>query len=191
MDKPELLIDKPIIMIRISQRDERWGDVTIGMTNVKMKTDGCLITSIAMLRTKFFRADKFPYIRPDEFAKGLTFNMNAELIWSKSDFEKYGMEFVWRQYNYFPSIHDADLKAYCENPDYGVLVQVLTYKGKKHWITLVGRSAKNLWLGWATNDSWDAKRLWKTVGWKGRYVRITGFVVLKKHEVLEKMRSGD
>ena len=183
-------------MIRISQRDPLWRNVQIGDSPVVLGTDGCLLTAISMIRSKFYPYHLYrkPYVRPDEFAKLDVFNEDGEIIWAKIApvlKESFGMEFVVREYDYFPSVDDNKLKAYCNNPDYGVCIEVLTKTGKRHWLALVGRSYRNLWLGWASNDPWDGRRLWKTVGFGGVYVRIRGYAVFRKNERLEKKTTDE
>jgi hypothetical protein len=183
-------------MIRISQRDPRWRDVQIGNSPVVVGSDGCLLTAIAMVRSKMYPYHRYhkPYVRPDEFARLDIFNADGEIIWAKIApilKQSFGMEYLERDYSYFPSYDDKRLKAYCDNPDYGVCVEVLTKAGKRHWLALQGRSFWRMKLGWATNDPWDGRRLWKTVGWKATYVRIRGFVVFRKWEHLEKMTADE
>jgi len=178
-------------MLRLCQQSGLWGDVSIGESNVTLKTDGCLLTAIAMIRSDFYpyHIYKQPYLRPDELARLPIFNNDGEIIWAllkpilKSDF---GVEFMRREYDYFPSIDNKRLKAYCDNPEYGVCIEVRTWNRTRHWLALENSSI----FGWATNDPWNGERLWRTVGWRAPYERITGYAVFRKHEKLEK-RTAD
>jgi hypothetical protein len=108
---------------------------------------------------------------PGEMSQKWKFNNNL-LDWS-TDF--WGMEFVERVWSYNPE-QDEEIKKLCKSPLYGVALQVQTRNGGVHWVACSGKSV----LGWATNDPWTGRRLWKTVGFGAPYVRVLGWVKFSK-----------
>lgn len=156
-------------MRRIKQRDPRWTSVTIGDSHSTVGAQGCLICSLCMLFSDFH-----PYndlLDPGRMAKAWKFNNNL-LDWS-TDF--WGMEYVERVWSYHPD-QDKEIKKLCNSPLYGVALQVQTRTGGVHWVACENRSI----LGWATNDPWTGRRLWKTVGFGAPYIRILGWCKFRK-----------
>lgn len=156
-------------MRRLSQRDKRWGNVQIGTSHSLVKNQGCLIVSLCMLYSKFHPFNNI--LAPDLMGKKWKFSGNL-LDWS-TKFE--GMEFVERVWTYMPE-HAKEIKKYSDSDDYGVAMQVQTRGGGVHWVAVENKSI----LGWATNDPWTGRRLWKTVGFGAPYIRVLGWTKMRK-----------
>ena len=159
-------------MRRLSQRDPRWSEVMIGSSRSTLGLYGCLITALCMIYSKFHPFG--PKINPDAAAKDWSYSV--DLVDWRTNYV--GMSFVERVHTYVPTRDDAQIKKYCQSEDYGVVLQVQTGSGL-HWVAAVGKST----LGWATNDPWNGRRLWKTVGFGASYKRVLGWAVMKKESL--------
>jgi hypothetical protein len=145
-----------------------------------------------MIWSKFYPRGKF---YPDEASKLWKFvridrdPQPRYLSWTGTNFD--GMEFMWRNWDFIPNQLIKDprredtfirqihlLKECCSSEDYGVVFKVVTKSGGEHWLAGVGKSV----LGWATNDPWDGRRLWKSAGYLATYPRIVGWALMKKSE---------
>jgi len=163
-------------MRRLSQWDPRWYRVTMGNSNVRLGPEGCLVTSICMISSKLYPKAK---IDPNEAAKQWKFTDSSYpygaglLLWTESKFK--GMNFVERVTSWGPQAKEH-VRELLEEDGYGVCIEVQTRKGGRHWVACVGPS---IW-GWATNDPWTGKRLYKTVGVGTPYKRILGYCVFRK-----------
>lgn len=170
-------------MLRLGQRDPRWGKVIIGKSNSDLAGNGCLITSLCMVWSKFhYGVDNRDYLRPDEAAKTWKFVAvpgdpdPRYLDWIGTEFQ--GMEFVSRVRRNVSGFTDADriqCREFAKMEDYGVVLNVETPSGQ-HWVTVVGGFPGNL----ACNDPWDATRRWKTYGWGTKYPRALGYAIMKR-----------
>lgn len=180
-------------MLRLRQGDPRWGNVRIGRSRSTLATNGCLITALTMIWSKFHYGPKNrSYLRPDEAAKNWTFGSVPGdqtlkyLYWNKANFD--GMEFVWRNFGYSPTklmdhpetglveVEGNIIKRYLRSEDYGVVFQLQTKLGEEHWVAGVNTSV----IGMACNDPIDATRRWRTWGYGSKYPRCTGWAVMKK-----------
>ena len=187
-------------MRRISQNDPRWCNTKIGRSQSSIGDYGCLITSLCMIWSKFHYKAPIPphfcHLDPDEAAKTWTFvgiphDKNPHYLSWSSDFD--GMDFVWRNWSWIPDqiikdprngknlVKQKDLVKSCmKSKDYGVVFQVQTKKGLKHWLA-------GWWWGvWGMpvcHDPWDGHILYKPWGWLGKYSKCTGFAILKKEDI--------
>lgn len=177
-------------MVRTSQRDKRWSDIKIGHSKSTLGTNGCLITSLCMIHSKFFPKG---YTTPDEAAKQWKFvSVQGDsdpkyLDWKNTKFDR--MEFVWRNWGYSPDSLMSDpitktsdiemniIKRLLNSDDYGVVFQVLTKNNTQHWLA-----------GWKWGmfgqpvcyDPWNGHILYKPTGFLSPYKAITGWAVMKK-----------
>jgi hypothetical protein len=105
------------------------------------------------------------------------------LSWTKTQFN--GMKFIWRNFGYEPGKLMEDpvtkekdmtlniLRKYAAHRDYGVVFQVLNWKGGQHWLAAEGKAI----LGWAANDPATGNRLWCA---PLPYKRIIGWGLMKR-----------
>jgi len=122
-------------MIRLSQKDPRWGGKTIGKSNSLIKDYGCTITSISML-SDYYKC----YQNPGWMAKNLRF-LNDLVLWQSVD-EKLCFKFVWRFYN-----HNKELiKEALASPKKSCLLQVYN----RHWVVAV----RKVPFGYIVADPW-------------------------------------
>ena len=169
-----------INMLRLRQGDTRWSKIRIGKSGTTLAQSGCLLTSLCILYSKFYRAN---YIMPDMLARGLAFTSSGDLIWKATDqhgiqlLKQYGMEFIKREYNYFPNRDNPVIKFYSNSPDYAVALEVRTRNGRRHWLACAGKSV----LGFACIDPFTSKFEWKTVGVGAPYSYVTGYAIMKKY----------
>ena len=149
-----------------------------------------MICTLIMLISKFYPERGFEhYYSPLEANRDWKFVRIAGdpdpkyLAWKSIN--KSGVKFIWRNYGYQPDRLILDpvtqkkdlefniLKKYMSHKDYGVAIQVLTLRGKQHWLAGVGKGV----LSWVAHDPWLGFRLW-TVPLP--YRRITGYAIIKK-----------
>lgn len=109
-------------MRALSQLDPAWASKNIGNTQFKIGRWGCTITSICMIRSKFF-GDEF---NPDYAAKKFSFNSEAKILWGQSDFE--GIKFKRRGYGF-------DKDAIVEAAQSGSLAVILEVN-RSHWVAV-------------------------------------------------------
>jgi len=170
-------------MIIISQKDWRWRESKIGKSNLTLGKYGCLIVSLCMILSKFYPHRGFKhYYSPLEAIRDWSFTKNGLLEWRSIN--NSGMIFKYRG-KYNPNIIMKDpitgkmrkqkdvLKEYMRHKNYGIVLQVLTYRNNQHW--LAGQS-KSI-LGWMANDPYLKRVLWAV---PFPYKRITGFAIIAK-----------
>lgn len=145
----------------LSQLDSKWAHLPIGNTNYKIGRWGCTLTSLCMLLSKF-HPEAFPL--PPDAARRFTFNANAEIIWTLTNFD--GMKFVHRGYGYDPA------KAFelAAAKDKGLILQV----NSSHWIAVAGVENGQI----IVHDPIDGKRY---VGVPAKYT-VTGYASFDKVE---------
>ena len=111
-------------MIKLSQRDPRWSNVTLGHTNYSIGRWGCLVTSLSM----------WSGIMPDVLAKEYSFTDEGYLLWQSITAP---LTFLHRQYN-----SDGLEEAFDDGK--AVVVEV---EGR-HWVAYLGDGRCNdPWLG--------------------------------------------
>ena len=176
-------------MLRLKQNDPRWGNLKIGKSKYTIGTNGCLITSVCMLWSKFhYTGDD--YLTPAEAVKEWEFTAvegdpdPRYLVWKSINYS--GMKFIWRELGWNPEKLITDpvtgekdltfniVKKYMKHPDYGIALKVINSKGEQHWLAGVGKSVFN----WAANDPWNGKRLWAA---PYPYTRLDGFALISKN----------
>lgn len=180
-------------MIRISQnKDDRWKDLKIGKSKYNIGSNGCLVTALCMILSKFYPERGYKHFyTPAEAVRDWKFTTVPDdddpryLVWSSIN--NSDMEFIWRKYAYQPDklmidpvTGEKDLefeivKKYASHPDYGIVVQVINSKGNQHWCALEGKSV----FGWAANDPWNGVRRWAL---PFPYKRINGWALVHKSE---------
>jgi hypothetical protein len=104
------------------------------------------------------------------------------IIWgeNRKKFNQLGIEFIGRYYG--DSAGDlATIKNFSKHEDHFVILEVSTKSGGRHWLHVIGPSLTWRGMGFACNDPWDGKRLWKTTGWLAPYVRIKGYAIFKRN----------
>ena len=153
----------------------------LGNSSLTIGQYGCLVTSIA----------NYTDLDPDELTELLEFTDSKHkfgaglLLWSmdnKATFRGIGLDFVGR-YRGFTD-HDAYLlDQFCKSNDHFPLLEVETKSGSRHWLTPIGRAMSWRGFGWASNDPWDGRRLWKTCGWNAPYVKPTGWLLFKRIKI--------
>lgn len=146
-------------MYVLSQRDSRWNTKTIGDTELTVGRYGCLITSLCMLYTKFWKKPLYP----NEVCKTWKFDSSGRLLWTQTHFD--GMEFVLRGYDY----NFSKIKEYANNPNKGVVV----FLDGVHWNAV--SSVIGPWI--ILHDPWLGKVLWN---WKSIYKEISGYALFNK-----------
>jgi len=180
--------------LRLSQNDPRWKTVIIpvrrGIKAITIGSDGCYLTMLCMGISKFYPSPQGNYVRPDDLTALLDFDDIGQVRYSEINQkifkDKLGIAFDDRIWGYFPYRDNKIIKELCKNPDYFVGLRVVTKSGYNHWLYCVGRSFYKNLFGFACNDTWDGTRLWKAVGYLGKYVRIDGYVVFRRHKRLER-----
>lgn len=151
-------------MTPLSQRDPKWGEITIGNSNSKIKDFGCTITSIAILAGT----------TPDVVNAYLTavngFSVDR-IIWQKLNETKLGVTFPdgGRQYIYND---EAVRKAIEEN--FGCLVEVdydgvVSTSSDRHWVLFIGDHK--------LIDPWDGK-----VKPTSSYPILKGYAILRQND---------
>jgi len=177
-------------MLNLSQRNPLWADTIIGLSASDLGGNGCLITALCDIWSKFYYNPKNKkYLRPDQAVKEWVFTAIAGdsdpryLVWSSINHS--GMKFIWRQNSWKPKEFMVDpvtgekelmgdlVAKYARHKDYGVVFQVINSKGNQHWIAVISKS----FFGWACNDPWNGKRLWMA---PYPYKYISGFSLIKK-----------
>lgn len=177
-------------MERLSQNDKKWKDIKIGSSKSSIGSNGCLLTSLCMVDSKF---NPRTHITPDKAVKEWKFvKVQGDgdpkyLDWSHTDFKT--MQFVWRNWGYNPEQLMTDpitetldleinvLKKLLKSSDYGVVFQVLTKNNTQHWLA-----------GWDWGifgqpvcfDPWNGKVLYKPTGMLSPYKAFTGFAIMKR-----------
>lgn len=111
----------------LKQGDKRWSKIKMGISAATLGAYGCLTTAIAMaLQTT-----------PDILAKSFTYNARGELIWNKTNFQKFGAKFVKRAYGF----NQSEIEKYIINKGYFVVLEV---NNRKHWVLAVGLANNKL-----------------------------------------------
>lgn len=126
-------------MIRLSQRDIRWGGKPIGKTNVLIRDKGCVITNISMLSDYFGQLQ-----HPSWMAKNLEFTSGALLIWKSID-KVLNFKFEWRFYSY----QEQRILAAIKDPKKACLLEIK----KSHWVIALKKVPFGYWVA----DPWDGK----------------------------------
>ncbi len=145
-------------MLLISQQDKRWGNVKIGRSKVDLMGNGCTITSLCMISSKFTHP---PYL-PDEGARNWVFDLRGRIIWTRTKFR--GFEFVWRAYtNNFDQI-----KQYANDPNKAVILHV----NGSHWVAVKEVVGEKIVI----HDPWDGKEYDNLP----RKYKIVGYALFKK-----------
>ena len=134
----------------------------IGQSTSFLKYQGCLITALCMVYSKWH-----PPYYPSQATKEWKFSGNL-LDWF-TDFK--GMKFVERVWSY-----DNDTVRKLVKDGFGVVIQVQTKSGV-HWLAVWDWGYQNKPV---VHDPWDARVLYNPWGILGRYVRPLGYAVLKK-----------
>lgn len=109
-------------MRALSQLDPAWASKNIGKTSFKIGRWGCTITSIAMIRSKFFGEE----FNPDYAAQKFSFNSEAKILWSQSDFE--GLKFFRRGYGF----DEAAITEAANSGSWAVILEV----NRSHWVAV-------------------------------------------------------
>lgn len=183
-------------MLRLAQQDPKWGNLNIQDSKYTVGSNGCLITSICMIISKFYPERGFEHFySPAEAVRDWDFTSvpgdsdPRYLVWNSIN--ESGIKFVWRQYNYQPDRLMFDpvtgekdleiniLKKYVQSDDYGVVIQVLNSKGGQHWLAAW---KWNIFNKPTCFDPWNAKVLWRPFGWLGKYSRMTGWALVRKDQ---------
>lgn len=126
-------------MIRLSQRDPKWGGKTIGKTKYLIKDWGCTITCIAML-SDYFK----DYHDPAFMAKKLDFTDEAKIYWKSIDREL-KFKFEWRFYNY----QETRIIEALKNPNKACVLEIK----KRHWVVALRKVPYGYWVA----DPWDGR----------------------------------
>lgn len=179
-------------MLNLSQNDPRWRDKKMDKSKYTLGTNGCLVTVICDIWSKFYyNPSNREYLRPDE----AIFELDLVAVTGDSDpryvlwssVKNIGMKFLWRNFNYKPDQIMLDpvtrqertqmyiLKKYMKHPDYGICLRVKTSTGGEHWIAGIGKSV----FGFAANNPWNGKRLWRA---PKPYPEFDGFAILQKYD---------
>ena len=176
-------------MLNLNQKNPLWSDTIIGLSVSNLGGNGCLITALCDIWSKFhYNPKNKKYLRPDQAVKEWVFtavrdNLDPRyLLWTSINHS--GMKFIWRQNSWKPKelmtdpetnekMLMGDLVAkYARHKDYGVVMRVQTKYGQ-HWIACNGRSI----LGWSGNDPMGGKIRWAL---PYPYKAIDGFAIIKK-----------
>ncbi len=180
-------------MLRLSQRDKKWAKDKIGKSKSTIGGNGCLITSLCMLISKFYPERGFKhYYTPAEASRDWKFvkvkgdSDPKYLAWTSIN--NSGIEFKWRSYGYEPDRVIQDpitreyarereiMRKYINSKDYGVTIQVRTKKGGQHWLACW---KWNIFNKPTCYDPWDKKVVWNPFGFLGKYSRCTGWALIR------------
>jgi len=153
-----------------------------------------LICTLIMLISKFYPERGFEhYYSPLEANRDWKFVRIAGdpdpkyLAWKSIN--KSGVKFIWRNYGYQPDRLILDpvtkkkdlefniLRKYVNSKKYGVAIQVLTRKGKQHWLACW---KWNIFGKPTCYDPWNGRILWRPFGYLASYPRCTGYAIIKK-----------
>lgn len=139
----------------LSQRDERWGRLTLGTSDVTIASHGCTITVLAMR----FR------LTPDvvnTVMKAFGGYVDGNLVnWTKLNEAFPGISFVYRQREYKDTYNEL-ISQHLPCP---IEVDASPIGGNRHWVLYVGNGK--------IYDPWDGKEKSATA------YRWTGFTLLK------------
>ena len=173
-------------MIRISQNDPKFKGLKIGKSNTSYSSNGCYIACLLNARRKFYPNEDFT---PEKACREWNYvrqgtDPEPHYLAYSTDFP--GFEVVSRVrasgLNGERKWNDEDLntvKTKMHMDNYAVCLEVLTKYGSRHWLM----ADKSFGIGGIKCvDPWPypANVPMATVGPFGRYVRYTGFSVIKK-----------
>ena len=160
-------------MQTLSQRDSRWGEITIGHSTSKLKDYGCTLTALAILAGT----------TPDVVNAFLTavggFSVDR-IIWSKINETKLGLHFpdMGRQYVY----NDVAVREAIEKNG-GCLVEV-DYDGvvatpsDRHWVLYIGNHQ--------LIDPWTG-----TIKPTSSYPLVKGYAIIEKNNEQNDLTSSE
>lgn len=162
-----------------SQNDPRWKDIKFkDCAKSTIGQNGCLIASLCNARKKFYPNEEYT---PLQASKDWKFVVGADsekhwLVWT-TDFP--GFKFLTRV-RQFTQDDLKKIKTLIQSPEYAVVIEVETKSGGRHWI--MAKHASMLG-GIKCIDPWPfpANIPTQTWGFMGRYMRPTGYAVLKKN----------
>ena len=154
-------------MKRYKQSDPLWAKEKIGKSHLTIGSDGCALTGVAILHSKFY----IDPINPSYAAKMFEYIQNGrdagKILWNETVFP--GMKFVWR--GYWPE--NKLIKEYAQDPDKGIILEV----NYNHWIAVEAWSILKL----RVIDPLTGKSSW---GLPKGY-RITGYALFEKLEPIK------
>jgi len=160
-------------MQTLSQRDSRWGEITIGHSTSKLKDYGCTLTALAIL------AETTPDV-VNAFLTSVDGFLVDRIIWKKINETKLGLTFpdMGRQYVYND---EAVRKAIEENQ--GCLVEV-DYDGvvatpsDRHWVLYIGNHQ--------LIDPWDGK-----IKPTSSYPLVKGYAIIEKNNEQDNLTDSE
>ena len=147
-------------MLRLNQRDPRWGEEYIGKSKSKIKDYGCTITSISMF-SDWYKDFK----DPEWMVKNLLFTSDGRIYWTSITKSVLPMKFVYRYYYR----DDRKIQEILKSKDGVCLLEV----NRNHWVALVGYSRV---YGYKVNDPYYGD----TIYLSKRNYKITGLTELTK-----------
>lgn len=157
----EIIESAPFIIL--SQRDPRWGKVTIGQSGLELEDFGCTLTSLSMHSGWY---GKLRY--PDWLAKNAKFTKDGKILWQSLNDIDLPFKFVWRFYG----ANDAKLREILFSKNDAAIVEVNLGKGK-HWLSLIGYDDN---LGFRCADPYYGDTCYIA----SRYKKYTGFTQITR-----------
>lgn len=109
-------------MRALSQLDPAWASKNIGNTSLQIGRWGCTITSICMIRSKFYGEEYLP----DQAAKDFTFTNDARILWTQSNYS--GLKFFRRGYGF----DKQAIKEAAQSGSWAVILEV----NRSHWVAV-------------------------------------------------------
>jgi len=160
-------------MTPISQRDPKWGNITIGNSTSKISAYGCTITCVAML------ADTTPDV-VNAFLTAVGGFSVDRIIWTKINETKLGLHFpdMGRQYVY----NDVAVREAIEKNG-GCLVEVdfdgvVATPSDRHWVLYIGNHQ--------LIDPWTG-----TIKPTSSYPLVKGYAIIEKNNEQNDLTSSE
>lgn len=160
-------------MQTLSQRDPKWGEITIGKSTSKIKDFGCTLVCLSML------AGTTPDV-VNAFLTAVDGFLVDRIIWKKINETKLGLTFPegGRHYGY------NDAEVYQAIQDYGSVLVEVDYDGvvatpsDRHWVLYIGNH--NL------IDPWTG-----TIRPTSSYPLVKGYAIIEKNNEQDDLTSSE
>ena len=142
------------MMTVFSQRDPRWANNNIGASKLRIGTEGCTLTCVAMLSTAWNAANG---TTPAAIASNADwFTPDGLILWGKLAI--HGLKFDGRLRMF---CQDA-VKAAVKDENRAALIEVKLPSGWKHWVVAV---RNELMTGWRIADPLTGTYRWLPREW--------------------------
>ena len=159
---------------RWSQNDPRWSRIKLGDSGLTIGGHGCLLVCLAMAVS----------ITPDKLVKMLEFTKDGLILWNdknKKVLSKLGIDYIGRYRSF--DLDDMMKVNEALKKEQVPILEVRTRRQGNHWVLPIGRALTWRGLGWASNDPWNGRREWKTVGIGAPYINELGWLLFERNNI--------